>query len=78
MDSPTPTLQHPVDQAKPWRVVRYGLRSKSTIRDFRRRWTAHLYRVARFWSLLDVYKVEPNPASGSPHPDPAVRRPTQG
>jgi hypothetical protein len=56
-----PTLQEPIEPVKPWRVVRYGLRSKSTVREFRRRWTAALYRRWRYLSLLDTYKVEPNP-----------------
>lgn len=43
---------------RPWLVVRYGLRNKSTLRSFRRRWTAELYRVVKFWPVLDMYEVE--------------------
>ncbi len=43
---------------KPWRVVRYGLRHKTTVRAFRHRWTASAYRLFKFWPLLDVYEVE--------------------
>lgn len=53
--------RRPVDSDKPWRVVRYGLRHKTTVRAFRRRWTAHMWRALKHWPVLGMYKVEANP-----------------
>ena len=42
----------------PWMVVRYGLRHRTVVRTFRRRWTAAIYRVIKYWPVLDMYAVE--------------------